>query len=523
MTKKMKLAGRPYVMIIRDGWGYNPRPEEDAYNAVKQARTPVDDRLMRECPHGLIRTYGEDVGLPEGTMGNSEVGHQNIGAGRVCYQESVRITKAIREGEFFRNEVLLEAVARAREGGGKLHLMGLCSDIGVHSLLGHLYGCLELAKRNGLSRVYLHAFMDGRDSPPNSGKGYIEQIERKMAEIGVGRIATVMGRYYAMDRDHRWERVQAAYDCMVSGEGAKARSAAEAIEASYAKDQTDEFVKPANLLDGDGRPVALVEDGDSVIFFNFRGDRPREITRAFVENESFKGFERKTHPLVHYVCMTEYDATIPAPVAFAKVKQMPNIAGEYFSNLGLRQFRCAETEKYAHVTFFFNGGREEPFAGEDRQIIPSPKVATYDLQPEMSAEGVTEEVLRRLDTDQYDVVIMNYANPDMVGHTGVLKAAIKAAETVDACVGRILDKVERLGGSALILADHGNFERMWDFENDMPHTAHTVGDVPMIVFGERFKGHALAEGGRLADVVPTLLEMMGLDKPEEMTGRSLLI
>jgi len=517
------LAGRPYVMIIRDGWGYNPRPEEDAYNAIKQARTPVDDRLMREYPNCLIRTYGEDVGLPEGTMGNSEVGHQNIGAGRICYQESVRITKAIREGAFFENPVLLEAVARARDSGGKLHLMGLCSDIGVHSLLGHLYGCLELAKRNGLSRVYLHAFMDGRDSPPTSGKGYLAEIEQKMAEIGVGRIATIMGRYYAMDRDHRWERVQAAYDCMVLGKGGKARSAVEAIEASYAADETDEFVKPVNLWDGDGQPVALVEDGDSVIFFNFRGDRPREITRAFVEDDSFEGFERKKRPQVYYVCMTEYDATIPAPVAFEKIKRMPNILGEYLGTLGLRQFRCAETEKYAHVTFFFNGGREEPFEGEDRQIIPSPKVATYDLQPEMSAAGVTEEVLRRLDRGAYDVVIMNYANPDMVGHTGVLEAAIKAAETVDACVGRVLEKVGQMGGSALILADHGNFERMWDFENDMPHTAHTVGDVPMIAVGERFKERRLAEGGRLADVAPTFLAMMGLEQPAEMTGRSLLV
>ncbi|MBN1817006.1 MAG: 2,3-bisphosphoglycerate-independent phosphoglycerate mutase [Sedimentisphaerales bacterium] len=521
MTRKVQLEHRPYVMIIRDGWGFNPRPEEDQFNATKQARVPVDARLMAEYPHCLIRTYGEDVGLPEGTMGNSEVGHQNIGAGRVCYQESVRITKAIREGEFFKNKELLAAVNHAKKNGGKLHLMGLCSDIGVHSLLGHLYGMLKLCKQNGLQEVFLQAFMDGRDSPPTSGKGYLADIEKKMAEIGVGKIAAVMGRFWAMDRDNRWDRVQAAYECMVVGKGGKAASAAEAIQTSYDKDETDEFVKPVNIVNADGKPLALVEDGDSVVFFNFRGDRPREITRAFVDSD-FKGFAREKQPKVYYVCMTEYDATIPAQVAFEKVRAMPNIAGEYFSKLGLTQFRCAETEKYAHVTFFFNGGREKQFEGEDRQIIPSPKVATYDQKPEMSAYEVTEEVLRRLDSDKYDIVIMNYANPDMVGHTGDLQAAIKAAETVDTCVGRVVDKVKQLGGSTIILADHGNFERMWDFKNNMPHTAHTIGDVPLIVVDDRFKGRTLAEGGKLADVVPTWLHIMGVDKPEEMTGKSLL-
>ncbi|MBN1126361.1 MAG: 2,3-bisphosphoglycerate-independent phosphoglycerate mutase [Sedimentisphaerales bacterium] len=521
MTKKVQLEHRPYVMIIRDGWGYNPRPEEDQFNATKQARVPVDGRLMAEYPHCLIRTYGEDVGLPEGTMGNSEVGHQNIGAGRVCYQESVRITKAIREGEFFKNKELLAAINHAKGNDGKLHLMGLCSDIGVHSLLGHLYGMLELCKQNGLQEVFLQAFMDGRDSPPTSGKGYLADIEKKMAEIGVGKIASVMGRFWAMDRDHRWDRVQSAYECMVLGKGGKAGSANEAILASYEKEETDEFVKPVNIVNADGKPLALVEDGDSVVFFNFRGDRPREITRAFVDDD-FKGFEREKQPKVYYVCMTEYDATIPAQVAFEKVRAMPNIAGEYFSKLGLTQFRCAETEKYAHVTFFFNGGREKQFEGEDRQIIPSPKVATYDQKPEMSAFEVTEEVLKRLDSGKYDIVIMNYANPDMVGHTGDLQAAIKAAETVDTCVGRVIDKIKQLGGSAIILADHGNFERMWDFKNNMPHTAHTIGDVPFIIVDDRFKGRTLAEGGKLADVVPTWLDIMGVDKPEEMTGRSLL-
>ena len=523
MAQTVQLRQRPNVMIIRDGWGFNPNPAEDKFNTVKLARVPVDTMLMTEYPHTLLRTYGEDVGLPDGTMGNSEVGHQNIGAGRVVYQDSVRITVSIREGDFFRNVQLLKAVENAKANNGKLHLMGLCSDIGVHSLLAHLYGLLELARRNGLDRVYLHALTDGRDSPPTSGAGYLADIEAKMAQIGVGKVASVTGRFYAMDRDNRWDRVKAAYECMTQGKGARAAGVSEAVQASYAKEETDEFIKPVNITGRDGKPIALVEDGDSVIFFNFRGDRPREITRAFVEGDSFKGFARAVTRKLYYVCMTEYDSKIPAPAAFDKQVAQKNIAGEYISNLGLKQFRCAETEKYAHVTFFFNGGREANFPGKDRQIIPSPKVQTYDLQPEMSAVGVCDEVLKRLDSRQYDVVIVNFANPDMVGHTGVLEAAIKAAETVDACVGKILDKVKQLGGSAVILADHGNFEKMWDFENNMPHTAHTVGDVPFIVFDERFKGRKMAPLGRLADAVPTFLEVMGLPIPAEMTGKSLLL
>ncbi|MCK4999558.1 MAG: 2,3-bisphosphoglycerate-independent phosphoglycerate mutase [Anaerohalosphaera sp.] len=520
--KSVKPVKRPYVMIIRDGWGYNPNPREDSVNAIKLANTPVDDMLMSEYPHCLIHTSGEAVGLPNGTMGNSEVGHQNIGAGRVVYQNSVKITLSIREGEFMENAELIKAVEYAKGNGGKLHVMGLCSDIGVHSLLGHLYGLLELAKQNDMKDIYLHAFTDGRDSPPTSGAGYIAAIEKKMEEIGVGQVASIMGRFYAMDRDNRWERVQKAYECMTSGVGEFASSAAEAMQASYAKDETDEFVKPVMITDADGKAKAIIQDGDAIIFFNFRGDRPREITRAFVDGDSFDGFERKARPKVHYVCMTEYDSTIPAAVAFPKQTAMPNIAGEYFSQLGLTQFRCAETEKYAHVTFFFNGGREEPFEGEDRQIVPSPKVETYDLQPEMSAAGVTDIVLERLETGKYDVMIMNFANPDMVGHTGVKEAAIKAIETVDACVGRILDKVKELGGGGIVLADHGNCEKMYDFENHMEHTAHTVGDVPFIIFDDRFKGTTMKQDGKLADVVPTMLEAMGLDKPTDMTGESLL-
>lgn len=520
--KKVTLRTRPCVMIIRDGWGYNPRPEEDDFNSVKVGHPPVDAALMAAYPNCLLRTYGEDVGLPEGTMGNSEVGHSNIGAGRVVYQDSVKITLSIREGDFFENPVLNAAMDNVLEKKGKLHLMGLCSDIGVHSLLGHLYAILELAKRKGVKDVYLHAFMDGRDSPPNSGAGYMRDIEAKMSEIGVGKVASVMGRFYGMDRDKRWDRVQAAYDCLTQAVGNTASSASEAIKASYDKEETDEFVFPTNIVDADGKPLALVEDDDSVIFFNFRGDRPREITRAFVD-DPFDGFKRAVKPSVFYVCLTEYDSTIPARVAYPPTRKMPNIAGELFSQLGLTQFRCAETEKYAHVTFFFNGGREEPFEGEDRQIIPSPKVKTYDMKPEMSAEQVCDEILARLDSGKYDVVICNFANPDMVGHTGVLDAAVKACKVVDACVGRVVDKVKELGGSTVILADHGNFERMWDFENNMPHTAHTVGDVPFIIVDEEFKNRKMEKLGRLADAIPTMLEVMGLEKPNEMTGKSLLL
>lgn len=522
MTKEETgLKRRPFVLIIRDGWGYNPNPAEDAYNAIKQANTPVDDMLMSQYPNCIIHTSGEDVGLPAGTMGNSEVGHQNLGAGRIVDQESVRISKAVRDGSFFENEQFGKLIDFIKEHNGKLHLLGLCSDIGVHSFLEHLYGCLELAKRNNLTKVYLHAFTDGRDSPPDSGKGYLQQIENKMAQIGTGRIATVMGRFYAMDRDSRWERVQKAYDCMTLGKGGKAKSAAEAVEQSYQRKITDEFIEPVCIVDENGLPMAKIEDGDGVIFFNFRGDRPREITRAFVDDR-FTGFVRTVRPKTYYLCMTEYDATIPAPVAFPKPPKMKNIAAAYFSSLGLKQFRCAETEKYAHVTFFFNDYTETPFPGEDRQIVPSPKVRTYDLKPEMSAFEVCDVVLQRLEMNKYDVIVINFANPDMVGHTGILEAAVKAAETVDTCIGKILDKVKQLGGAAIITADHGNFEKMRDTDGG-PHTAHTIGDVPLIVFDELNKNGKLRSGGRLADVLPTLLEMMELPQPPEMTGKSLFI
>jgi len=521
MAKKVTLERKPFVLIIRDGWGYNPDRNEDAYNSVKCAKVPTDTMLMSEYPNTLIHTYGEYVGLPDGTMGNSEVGHQNIGAGRIVPQESVRLSHAIKGGSFFKNEQFANCVKFVKEHKGRLHFMGLCSDIGVHSLLDHLYGLLELAKRNDLKDVFIHAFTDGRDSPPDSGAGYIERIEKKAAQIGVGKIASVMGRFYAMDRDSRWDRVQRAYECLRVGKGLRAKSAAEAMANSYAKQVTDEFIEPTAIVNQDNEPIGTIADGDGVIFFNFRGDRTREITRAFVMPD-FKEFPRNTKPDIYYVCMTEYDTTIPAPVAFLKPPKMKNILAAYWGELGLKQFRCAETEKYAHVTFFFNDYTEKPFPGEDRQIVPSPRVRTYDLKPEMSAYEVADVVLQRLDTNQYDAMVINFANPDMVGHTGILEAAIKAAETVDTCVGKILDKVKQMGGAAIITADHGNFEKMIDGTPDKPHTAHTVGDVPLIVFDEKYKGRKLRSGGILADIAPTLLDMMGLPKPEEMTGTSLL-
>jgi 2,3-bisphosphoglycerate-independent phosphoglycerate mutase len=516
-----KAAARPVVLIIRDGWGYNPNACEDKSNAIRMADTPVDDMLMREYPHCLIHTSGRSVGLPEGTMGNSEVGHQNLGAGRVVPQESVRLSIAIEDGSFFENEVFLELIKYVKEHSGRLHLLGLCSDIGVHSLLDHLYGLLELAKRNGIENTFIHAFTDGRDSPPDSGAGYIKQIEKKASEIGVGRIATVIGRFYAMDRDSRWDRVQRAYECMRFGKGHKAKSAAEAIGQSYEKDVTDEFIEPTCIVNEQNEPVGIIGDGDGVVFFNFRGDRPREITRVFVQDD-FKEFTRATKPDIFFVCMTEYDATIPAAVAFPKPPKMKNILGAYWSSLGLKQFRCAETEKYAHVTFFFNDYTEKPFPGEDRQIVPSPRVRTYDLKPEMSAYEVADVLLERLDSSKYDIIVTNFANPDMVGHTGILEAAMKAAEAVDQCIGKVLEKVKSMGGAAIVTADHGNFEKMSDGP-DKPHTAHTVGDVPLIVFDERYKKCRLRDGGTLADVGPTLLEMMGLPQPQEMTGRSLIM
>jgi 2,3-bisphosphoglycerate-independent phosphoglycerate mutase len=520
---------RPLVIIVRDGWGKNPYPQWDNANAVKLARHPVADRLMAEYPNVLVHTSGFDVGLPEGTMGNSEVGHQNIGAGRVVDQESVRITKQIRNGEFLDNPELNAAVTNALENRSNLHLFGIVSDAGVHGLLEHLFGCLELCRRRGLrDRVYLHAFTDGRDTPPNSGLGYVRQVEAKMKEMGVGRIATVSGRYWAMDRDNRWPRVEKAYRAIAFGEGPRFRTAEAAIRHYYDNPTEpnmsgDEFVTPS-VITGDvgDKPLAQVRDGDSVLFYNYRGDRPRELTKAFVLPD-FTGFDRGPKLRLHYTTMTAYEQGLPVHVAYPKPPKMTNILGEYASNLGLKQFRCAETEKYPHVTFFFNDYRDPPFPGEDRLVVPSPTdVSTYDQKPEMSAYGIADEMVRRLDSGKYDLLVVNFANGDMVGHTGVLPAAVKAVEHVDVCVGRVLAALQKQNGVAIVTADHGNCEQMIDPTTGGPHTAHTTYPVELIVVDDRMKGKKLIEGGRLADIVPTALHMMGIEKPAEMTGRSLI-
>ncbi|QOV92043.1 2,3-bisphosphoglycerate-independent phosphoglycerate mutase [Humisphaera borealis] len=538
MPPVTQVAKRPAVLVIRDGWGRNPFPQWNDSNAVFLARHPVADRILAEYPSTLIATSGFDVGLPEGTMGNSEVGHQNIGAGRIVDQESVRITKQVRNGEFFSNHVLNEALDFAVDNAGRVHLFGIVSDAGVHGLLEHLYGCLELCKRRGLSgdRVFLHAFTDGRDTSPNSGVGYVQQIEAKMAEIGVGRVATVSGRYWAMDRDNRWARVEKAYRAIVFGEGPKFLSADEAIRHYYANPTEanmtgDEFITPSVITGTHGdKPLAKVSDGDAVIFYNYRGDRPREISKAFVlEQFPFEaegktmGFDRGGKLNVYFATMTAYESGLPVHVAYPKPPKMNNILAEYLSNLGLKQFRCAETEKFPHVTFFFNDYRNEPFPGEDRQIVPSATdVSTYDQKPEMSAYGICDEVVSRINSGVYDLVVVNFANGDMVGHTGVLAAAIKACEHVDVCVGRILDAVKKQDGVAIVLADHGNAEQMIDPATGGPHTAHTTYPVELVVVDDRAKGKKLREGGRLADVAPTVLDMMGLPKPAEMTGVSLI-
>lgn len=504
------MSKKPLALIIMDGFGMNP----DTYgNAIQAAKTPNLDRLFHEWGSTRIGASGMDVGLPDGQMGNSEVGHTNIGAGRIVYQELTRITKSIQDGDFFENEALKSAMEHVKEADSALHLMGLLSDGGVHSHNEHLYGLLEMAKRMGLTRVYVHCFMDGRDVPPTSGKGYIEELEAKMAEIGVGKIASVIGRYYAMDRDNRWERVEKAYAAMVYREGVLSANAAEAVQKSYDEEVTDEFIVPVVVEGG-----APIQREDSVVFFNFRPDRAREITRTLVD-DAFEGFERRNgcFPL-NYVCMTQYDATMPNVQVAFKPQSLTNTMGEYLSRNGLTQLRIAETEKYAHVTFFFNGGVEATFPGEDRALIASPKVATYDLKPEMSAYEVCDEVVKRIASDQYDVIILNYANCDMVGHTGVFDAAVAAVEAVDTCVGRTVDAILSKGGAAIITADHGNADKMYELDGS-PFTAHTTNLVPLCICGEKV---SYREGGRLADIAPTMLEILGLPQPEEMTGVSLI-
>lgn len=511
------MSKKTTVLMILDGYGLNEKKE---HNAVALANTPVMDRLMKEYPFARGNASGMAVGLPDGQMGNSEVGHLNMGAGRIVYQELTRITKEIQDGTFFENPALLEAVNNCKQKGSALHLYGLLSDGGVHSHNTHLYGLLELAKRNGLSNVYVHAFLDGRDTPPASGKGFAEELEAKMKEIGVGKIATVMGRYYAMDRDNNYDRVQIAYDAMTQGKGETAPTATDAIQQSYDKDKTDEFVYPTVVTEN-GQPVATIKDGDSIIFFNFRPDRAREITRAFCDDD-FKGFDRKRLD-VKYVCFSDYDPTIPnKSVAFHKIA-VTNTFGEWLAANNMTQARIAETEKYAHVTFFFNGGVEEPNKGEDRVLVPSPKeVATYDLKPEMSAYTVCDKLVEAIKSGKYDVIIINFANPDMVGHTGVEAAAIKAVEAVDECVGKAVDAVLSVNGILFICADHGNAEQLVDYETGAPFTAHTTNQVPFILVNYD-KNYTLRDGGCLADIVPTLIETMGMTQPKEMTGKSLLI
>ena len=506
------MAKRPLLLCILDGFGWVP--QETYGNAIAAAKTPYFDKLFASCPFTTIGASGMNVGLPDGQMGNSEVGHTNIGAGRIVYQELTRITKSIADGDFFENEALVSAMRSAKENGKALHLMGLLSDGGVHSHNGHLYGLLEMAKRMGLTRVYVHAIMDGRDVPPDSGLGFIKELQAKLASLGVGTIASVTGRYYAMDRDNRWDRVEKAYAAFVYGEGNHG-TPVEVMEKSYAEGVTDEFVVPAVTCEG-GR----VAEGDSVIFFNFRPDRAREITRTFVD-DAFTGFARRYGRFpVHYVCFTQYDATMPNVSVAFRPQVLTNVLGEYLAKNGKTQLRIAETEKYAHVTFFFNGGVEAPFEGEDRALINSPKVATYDLQPEMSAYLVADECVKRIESGKYDVIILNFANCDMVGHTGVFSAAVKAVEAVDVCAGKVIDAVLAAGGAVLLTADHGNADKMYDPDPEHPFTAHTTNPVPFLVAG--LGDVKLRQGGVLADIAPTMLKVMGLPQPEEMTGKSII-
>lgn len=507
---------KPLVLMIMDGFGIAPKEG----NAIAAAKTPNLDKIFAQNPLTQIGASGLDVGLPDGQMGNSEVGHTNIGAGRIVYQELTRITKSIQDGDFFQNEAFVAAMENVKKNGTALHLMGLLSDGGVHSHNTHLYALLQMAKDHGLKKVYVHCFLDGRDTPPASGKDYIEQLLDKMKEIGVGEVASVMGRYYVMDRDNRWDRVEKAYRAMTAGEGETAVCPLCAVSASYDKEVTDEFVVPTVIVK-DGKPVATVQDNDSIIFYNFRPDRAREITRAFCADE-FDGFPREKRINVKYVCFTEYDVTIPnKSVAFKKV-EVTNTFGEYLAAHHMTQARIAETEKYAHVTFFFNGGVEAPNEGEDRILVKSPKVATYDLKPEMSAYEVCDKLVDAITGGKYDVIIVNFANPDMVGHTGIIEAAVKAVEAVDECVGRAVEAIKKVDGQMFICADHGNCEQLIDEKTGEPFTAHTTNPVPFLLVNYD-PAYTLRDGGCLADIVPTMIEMMGMEQPKEMTGKSLLV
>ena len=509
------MEKKPVMLMILDGFGINDNTDG---NAVKTAKTPNIDKLMKKYQTTEVYTSGLKVGLPEGQMGNSEVGHTNIGAGRIVYQDLTKITKSIEDGDFFTIPEFSEAIENCKKYNSKLHILGLLSDGGVHSHIRHLYGLLEMAKRRDFENVYVHCFLDGRDTPPASAEGYIMQLEEKMKEKNLGKIASISGRYYAMDRDKRWDRVKKCYDALVNGEGEKATSATIAIEDSYQKEVFDEFVVPTVICNGD-TPIATIENHDSVIFFNFRPDRAREITRTIVDKD-FNEFETKKLD-TYFVCFTNYDETMPnVKIAFKK-EPLVNTLGEVLANNGLTQLRIAETEKYAHVTFFFNGGEEKQYEGEDRILVPSPKVATYDLKPEMSAYEVTDNVVKAIDSDKYDVIILNYANPDMVGHTGSLPAAIKAIETIDECVGKVVEAMLAHNGTMLITADHGNAEQMIDYKTGEPHTAHTTNPVPLILVTEN--SDLKIKSGKLADLAPTILELLNIEKPTEMTGESILV
>lgn len=528
------MRQKPVVLMVLDGYGLS---DEHEYNAIYMAKTPVMDKLMAEYPFQKGYASGLAVGLPDGQMGNSEVGHMNIGSGRIIYQDLTLITKNIEDGAFFENEELLGAIENCKKNGSDLHLWGLLSDGGVHSHNEHLYALLELCKKNNFENVYVHPFFDGRDTPPASGKDFLQALLDKIAEIGVGKVASLHGRYYAMDRDNNWDRIQKSYDALVLGEGNKATDPIAAMQASYDAGVTDEFVIPTVITDEAGAPLTTVKNGDSVIFFNFRPDRAREITKAFcltdeevealdgdaADTKCMKYLKRKKGFLdVHYVCFKDYDETVGHKFVAFKKPEIKNTFGEFLAKNGLHQLRIAETEKYAHVTFFFNGGIEEANKGEDRILVNSPKVATYDLQPEMSAPEVSEKLDAAITSGEYDVIIINFANPDMVGHTGILDAAIKAVERVDACVGAAYDAVMKMNGVLFICADHGNAEQMWNKETNAPHTAHTTNPVPFILCNYD-ESYTLREGGRLCDIAPTLIEVMGMEKPAEMTGESLLI
>ncbi|WP_417777542.1 2,3-bisphosphoglycerate-independent phosphoglycerate mutase [Stutzerimonas xanthomarina] len=508
----MPAAPKPLVLIILDGFGHSDSAE---FNAIHAANKPVYDHLLASQPHGLISGSGMDVGLPDGQMGNSEVGHMNLGAGRVVYQDFTRVTKSIRDGDFFENPTICTAVDKAASAGKAVHILGLLSDGGVHSHQDHLVAMAESAAKRGAEKIYLHAFLDGRDTPPKSAQHSIELMQATFTRLGKGRVASLIGRYFAMDRDNRWDRVEQAYSLIVDGKAEHhADYAVDGLIAAYERGESDEFVKATSI----GEPVR-VEDGDAVVFMNFRADRARELTRCFVE-PGFSEFQRARVPaLADFVMLTQYAASIPAPSAFAP-EGLTNVLGEYLANNGKTQLRIAETEKYAHVTFFFSGGREEPFAGEERILIPSPQVATYDMQPEMSAPEVTDRIVDAIENQRYDVIIVNYANGDMVGHTGVFEAAVKAVECLDTCVGRIVEALEKVGGEALITADHGNVEQMEDAMTGQAHTAHTCEPVPFIYVGKR--NLTIREGGVLADVAPTMLALLGMPVPAEMTGRSIV-